>query len=398
MVNHVYRESINRNAADGLWTEHVDLNSIQSTPAVILDEVTATRNISRWADSISKAGVSCRPHIKGHKTVELAKAQLRAGAVGFEVSRLREIKFLINSGIDVEFVLSWIHYKPRMWDDVARLNAKGHRIIVDVDSIDLLKGYQQAAQRHATIIPVRIQVDSGLRGCTTTSMLEMCSFAAVDKNIELWGLTAYRSFYNRDESRNWTPFDVIGRQEAAFLASCREQITETLKIDTLKILCGSTATTGGSLAIDGVTEVTGGSYVLNDWGLAQMGVCNVAEIAVAVVATVMQANPDGIKIDAGSEIFGRWDPYPGIDHPVSASTADGILGFVAVNGQESHSNDQSYVKREIKAGDRLIVFPSHVSELVNLPGHFFVRDEEGIGPEQWQRLSTGLYDPEDAII
>src|SRR5690606_35812294 len=104
------------------------------------------------------------PHFKGHKTLALTREQLDLGAVGLEVSRLNEIEYLVNAGVETDFVLSWIRYKPLMWRRAAELVKEGVALTVDVDSEELAQGYETEAARLGVRVPVRIQVDTGLRG------------------------------------------------------------------------------------------------------------------------------------------------------------------------------------------------------------------------------------------
>ncbi|KQU51501.1 hypothetical protein ASG84_25730 [Rhodococcus sp. Leaf278] len=284
-----------------------------------------------------------------------------------------------------------------MWDEIARLNSDGHTVFADVDSIELLRGYEAAAAKFGTSVTLRVQVDSGLRGCRPIDAAALCAAALTSPHLRLWGLTAYRSLYARDETRNWTPFDVIGRQEGRLLADLRDSIESRLGCHHLGVLTGSTAIAQGSMAADGVDEVAGASYVLNDWGLAQLGLCETSDIAVGVAATVVAVEDNTVTIDAGSATFGRWDPYPGIEQPVSAATPDGLITFTATGPCHSMSLPVE-ARRVPQVGERIFVYPGHVSELVNVPGSFLAYDDTSGECSEWTRLSSGYYSLDDDII
>ena len=55
-----------------------------STPALLLDVDRLDRNLARMAEVTHAAGVKLRPHAKGHRSVEIARRQARAGANGDE--------------------------------------------------------------------------------------------------------------------------------------------------------------------------------------------------------------------------------------------------------------------------------------------------------------------------
>ena len=52
------------------------------TPALIVDLDTLEANIARMAGHARKSGIALRPHAKTHKSVEIAKLQIEAGAAG----------------------------------------------------------------------------------------------------------------------------------------------------------------------------------------------------------------------------------------------------------------------------------------------------------------------------
>ena len=52
------------------------------TPALVLDLAAAERNIALMASAIESLNSSIRPHIKVHKSTDLARRQVAAGATG----------------------------------------------------------------------------------------------------------------------------------------------------------------------------------------------------------------------------------------------------------------------------------------------------------------------------
>ena len=52
------------------------------TPVLLVDEAPFLRNMQRMQDIAVSAGIAYRPHAKAHKSAEIAKMQLDAGACG----------------------------------------------------------------------------------------------------------------------------------------------------------------------------------------------------------------------------------------------------------------------------------------------------------------------------
>ncbi|MFT3978785.1 MAG: DSD1 family PLP-dependent enzyme, partial [Sphingomonas bacterium] len=55
-----------------------DLN----TPVLVVDRDALDRNIARMADFAAAHGLKLRPHAKTHKSVDIARRQIAAGALG----------------------------------------------------------------------------------------------------------------------------------------------------------------------------------------------------------------------------------------------------------------------------------------------------------------------------
>lgn len=70
-----------------------------STPYVRIDQHKLERNIARMQQWARENGQVLRPHIKTHRSVEIAKMQLAAGAVGITCSKLGEAEVMSAAGI-----------------------------------------------------------------------------------------------------------------------------------------------------------------------------------------------------------------------------------------------------------------------------------------------------------
>ncbi|MDQ6638967.1 MAG: D-TA family PLP-dependent enzyme, partial [Pseudomonadota bacterium] len=67
-----------------------ELAATLDTPAAVVALDVAERNIARLQAACSGAGVGNRPHIKTHKSPELMRLQLEAGAIGVTCQKLGE--------------------------------------------------------------------------------------------------------------------------------------------------------------------------------------------------------------------------------------------------------------------------------------------------------------------
>jgi 3-hydroxy-D-aspartate aldolase len=61
-----------------------------NTPVLVIDRDALDRNIERMAQWAAKQGLVLRPHVKTHKSAEIARLQQKAGAIGFCCAKLGE--------------------------------------------------------------------------------------------------------------------------------------------------------------------------------------------------------------------------------------------------------------------------------------------------------------------
>src|SRR5512144_1248521 len=73
--------------------------SARDTPALVVDLDVMDRNIARIAAECRAHGVAWRPHTKAHKTPEIAKLQMAAGAIGVTCAKIGEAEVMAAAGI-----------------------------------------------------------------------------------------------------------------------------------------------------------------------------------------------------------------------------------------------------------------------------------------------------------
>src|ERR1700681_1080931 len=110
--------------------------SVLDTPALVVDLDAMEANIARIVATSRAHGVAWRPHSKVHKTPEIAKKQIAAGAIGITCAKLGEAEVMAAAGIRNILVANQIVGPVK----VARLVELAQRAdpIVCVDSIDNL--------------------------------------------------------------------------------------------------------------------------------------------------------------------------------------------------------------------------------------------------------------------
>ena len=105
------------------------------TPVVVIDLDRVEERIASMAAAMRERGIALRPHAKTHKSIELARRQLAAGATGLTVATLGEVEVFADAGIDDLFVAyPLIANGPK----AGRLRALAERcrLAVGVDSVE----------------------------------------------------------------------------------------------------------------------------------------------------------------------------------------------------------------------------------------------------------------------
>jgi D-serine deaminase-like pyridoxal phosphate-dependent protein len=135
-----------------------DLN----TPVLILDQDALDRNIARMAEFAASKGLKLRPHAKTHKSPDVARRQVAAGAVGACCAKLGEAEALADGG-----VLSGLHLTSPVVSApaIARLvalNARTEALMCVVDHPENVRALGEAA-RGGKPLTVIIDIDPGIR-------------------------------------------------------------------------------------------------------------------------------------------------------------------------------------------------------------------------------------------
>ena len=71
-----------------------------NTPALVIDVEALDRNIAAMAAFAAANGLKLRPHAKTHKSVDIARRQIAAGAIGQCCAKLGEAEALADGGVE----------------------------------------------------------------------------------------------------------------------------------------------------------------------------------------------------------------------------------------------------------------------------------------------------------
>jgi D-serine deaminase-like pyridoxal phosphate-dependent protein len=270
------------------------------TPALVLDLPAARRNINKMAGRLKPMPGKLRPHIKVHKSPELARMQVEAGAIGLSTATVWEAVVLVRSGLDSIFVVNTVAGREKLaaLADVAR----DAEVMVAIDDAKNAEDIAAAARAAKSSIGVLIEVDTGMDRAGVDSPEQAVALArkvAGLEGIKLLGVTGYEGHCSLTPE----PDLRSTRQKAAMslLVQAAEQV-EAAGFEMPIVSAGGTATWDWTASSPGVTEIQAGSYaVMDNFHGAMVGEF---EKAVFVLSTVISRPPDRVIFDAGNKSLG----------------------------------------------------------------------------------------------
>ena len=138
------------------------------TPALLLDLVALDKNIDAMATWCRESGVSIRPHAKVHKSPDIARRQLAAGAIGLTTATVYEAESVFETGCPEILIANEVvgGTKLRHLVELAGKTA----VIVAVDDADNARDLSSAARAAGVSIGALVDVDVGMHRCGVRSV------------------------------------------------------------------------------------------------------------------------------------------------------------------------------------------------------------------------------------
>jgi D-serine deaminase-like pyridoxal phosphate-dependent protein len=269
------------------------------TPSLLLDEAKMKRNIERLEAHAAQLGVAMRPHLKTTKCVEAARYVLKDGTGPATVSTLAEAEAFAAAGITD--IVYGVGIGLNKLERVLALHRSGCRVTVLLDSVVQAHAVSKASQAAGIAIPAMIEIDSdGHRSGLTPVDPELIEVGRIlhEQGAELSGVLCHAG-----ES-----YFAVGREaQAAFAETERLAVVNSAaSLHAAGLPCpivsvGSTPTAHAAKDLSGVTEMRAGVYVFFDLVMAGIEACNIDDIALSVLTTVIghQAKQGWVLVDAG---------------------------------------------------------------------------------------------------
>lgn len=358
------------------------------TPCLLVDIDAVEHNISVAADICRRAGKTLRPHVKTHKSVEIARRQLAAGAIGLSTATVGEVETFAENGFGDILLTSTFapdHQLGRLLD-VAK-NIKNLRLVLD--NPETAKSLGEAACSRDLELQVYIDLDTGRSRSGCNSVTDAVALARVidaQPSLALAGIQAYAGHLSH------MPY-VEERKRAS--ADCDQFCLDVLSalghwLEEPPVVSGGST---GMLMLDAkrsvLTELQCGSYVFMDVEYESIepdhDIHWPFKASLFVRTTVVSANTPGIATtDAGDKRFSsKYGAHPRI-----------VSGAPAGSNYQPTSDEHGRIDmpddQTLTIGSPLECVPPHCDPTVNLFDHLHVvRGDELI--DIWPVDARGVF-------
>lgn len=350
-----------------------NMTSSPDTPYISLDLKILNNNIQNMQEKADKAKVTLRPHAKTHKSVQIAKLQIKAGAKGLTVAKPDEAVTFIKNGISPIMLCYPIISEEKIRNLLTTAETHSAEILFVLDSIHGFTVLDRVTCQINKTVKAYIEIDTGLHRCGLQPkekvLTELAQKITSSPHIEFIGITSHAghaySAKTREQAQN------IAESERKTLLDVKNRLV-SLKIPTTEICVGSTPTLWAQENFNGLTEIKPGNYVFNDLTQKNIGIVEWNQLALTIVTTVVSINDTYMIVDAGSK---------SLTSDAGAHGTQGTQGYGLAFKQNDDPDDHSGLTVEklseehgwinhkgnpLPIGTRLTIYPNHACPVVNL--------------------------------
>jgi D-serine deaminase-like pyridoxal phosphate-dependent protein len=347
-----------------------------STPALLLDLDKAKRNIATMAAKFRELPADLRPHFKAHKSPQLARLQVEAGAIGVACATVWEAIVTAEAGI-LDVLIANQVVQPDKVRAAAEL-ARAHRLTVAVDDVRNVEQLSRAVVEAGAELELLIELDVGMGRCGVRSpedTLRLADRIAELPGLKLRGLQGYEGHCMLEPDPDLRIADArTANQQVIDAFDVLAESGHPVEV----ISAGGTGTYYITGANPRIHEVQAGSYTLMD-AMHRSLVPGGFEVAMTVASTVISRQGNTVVLDCGRKTVGiDFVTPPLVSHP------EGRVRYYA----EEHCLVDFPGPRSLDLGDVAEVMAGYGPTTVNLHDVFHVV-EDGVVTDIWPVTPRG---------
>jgi D-serine deaminase-like pyridoxal phosphate-dependent protein len=269
------------------------------TPCLVLEKARLVANVARLKRHLQPFGVRLRPHLKTAKSIDVARLAMDGAQGPITVSTLKEAEYFFDHG--VRDLLYAVGIAPNKLDHVFDLRRRGANLAIILDNLEIAQLVAAKSVEWRNLLPVLIEVDtdehrSGIKPPHST-LIAVGRTLHADGALLLGVMTHAGSSYSLHDQAS---FEAMAEQERTRIVAAAEALRDA-GLPCPEVSVGSTPTAHFARNLTGITEVRAGVFMFFDLMMAGIGVCDIEDIALSVLATVIghQHDKGWIIVDAG---------------------------------------------------------------------------------------------------
>lgn len=323
---------------------------MNNLPFLLVDRARALRNIERIVAKCRGANLRLRPHFKTHQSIEVGGWFRQFGVDAITVSSIDMAEFFAQNGWS-NITIAFPVY-PQM---VARINELARKVRLGVIFASL-KNLVKSVEDITSKIEVYIEVDvgngrSGVLPSNTREIAMMVNLIGQNPHLTFAGFLTHAG----------QTYGAVSTDEILAIHSNSMRMLSQLRLFWKEsypdIIVSYGDTPSASIAEDfwSIDELRPGNFVYYDVMQSRIGSCQIADIAVALVAPVVDVyeakgeallhagavhlSKEYVEVEGGAKCFGlvcpfdgeKWgDPFGGV-YLKSLSQEHGVVAFDAAN-------------------------------------------------------------------
>jgi len=353
------------------------------TPCMVVDLDLFEKNVKHMAGHAKATGINVRPHVKIHKSVDVAKRQIAQGAIGLTCATIAEAELM--SGAGIKHVL-WTK-QPASTNNITRavaLSKKDPTFMFVVDDPQVVDWVEEAAAASNTRLRIAVSVFAGMNRqgiANGQPALDLARKVAASKRMDFEGYMAYSG-----GAAHTKPWAARRKKSSDDLAGVRETVELTRKAGLpVNIVSGGSTGTYNIDKDNGLTELEAGSYVFMDTNYFAIGgkdddaIYNDFQGALTILTTVdSKQHPNEVTIDYGNKALNR--------------PTDKVKGMpwiqVFNQGAEYGGLKWTEAGRDLKLGERVEIYCTTLDMSTNAYDRYYVTRGDQI-VDVWPIMGRG---------
>ncbi len=343
----------------------MDVETI-ATPALLLDVERVRRNADRIGNRVRDLGARLRPHVKTHKSIEVARIQTKGHSGAITTSTLAEASAFVARGF--QDITYGVPIEPGKFKTALALAKSCQRLGLITDDPGIPTLLNEAARKENVSVDLFLKIDCGYHRCgvepDSKEALEIPGRISDFSNLRFAGILTHagHSYHYHSHDERLT----IARHERDVMRQLATRLRDS-GIDVPTVSIGSTPTITIVDHLDGVDEARPGNYIFFDAFQAAIGSCTLDDCALTVLAAVVHRDlkRNKLVIDAGAIALSKdrgaieFDPTCGYGRVLDLEGRNLGLSLDSLSQEHGEISAENADISGLRVGSRVRVLANH---------------------------------------